>query len=573
MSGNWFQCKFQQWFGKAVAGEKRLQLQGALVKHYGVPLQDANALIARANKRATVGDIEGAFADLREAIRLNPTKATVFYTRGFLHNTLGNFESALDDFNRALALLPDYDEAYYQRGSSYFQLKSFSKALKDLSRAIQINPYSIKSYYKRAETYAELGDPASALADYAQAIARIPKDANAYYQRGKLLAKLGDRQAAITDFTTAITYNVRHADAYCSRGCCYADLGELEKAHQDFNAALLHDPTHQAAYYQRTYSPSLLSTVTPAQPTLSLRSNSPPTLQVPATLGSVGMAAELMEPSTPLHSIAEQPVSLAAYFERANQRAGNGDLEGAIADYTHILERDPHNLQAYFQRGQTYNLLGQEAAALSDLNQAIHWARMRSLGQLKHFSGTLSETIQTLKTALNKPTMSEVKLDCATGKTIEASIADYTRTLATQPSAAAYFNRAQSRALLGDLQGAIADYTETIRLDPNYPQAFYRRGLNRSALGDTSGATQDLNQAIRRQQRSSSSELLETSSLSFSTVLNPAATLPALLQTQMSPPPSDRTCNHRGNRPGSHFCIYCGETFVASPEAPRYPVA
>jgi tetratricopeptide (TPR) repeat protein len=573
MSGNWFERKLQQWFGKSVTGEGPSQPEGALVKHYGASLRDVNALIQRANKQVTSGNTEGAFADLHEAIRLNPAKATAFYTRGFLHNTLGDFESALEDLNRALALLPEYDEAYYQRGNSYFQLKVLSKALQDFSRAIQINPYSIKSYYKRAETYADLGDLVSALADYTQAIARVPQDANAYYQRGKLLAKMGERQAAIADFTTAITYNPRHADAYGNRGCCYADLGELKKAHQDFNEALLHDPSRQAAYYQRTYRSSLLKAATPALPALSQQLNPSSVLpSPPIPLDSMVVAAELMEPLVPLNQTFKlEPGSLAAYFERAHQRATSGDLDGAIADYTHIIEQDSHNIQAYFQRGQTYNLLGQEATALKDLNQAIHWARMHSLGQLKHFSGTLSETIQTLKTELKKPKPSEANLDLSTEMTIEASIADYTRTLAAQPNATAYFKRAQSRALLGDLQGAIADYTETIRLDPDYPQAFYRRGLNRSALGDTSGATQDLNQAILRKQPPSSELPLVSTSINASeypTVLQAADSIASLSHAQMKPATPENTCNHTGNRPGSHFCIYCGETLPTSPEAP-----
>jgi tetratricopeptide (TPR) repeat protein len=549
---NWFQNKFRRWFEEQ--NEPAQPPSGALAKRYGDDLNDPNALIHRANKRATGGDIEGAFADFNEAIQLNPTRATAFYNRGFLNNTLGHFEAAIEDFNRALDLLPDYDEAYYQRGNSRLQIKETPTAIQDFSRAIQLNPYSIKSYYKRAEAYADLGDTASVLADYAQAIVRIPKDANVYYQRGRFLAKIGETQKAIVDFTTALGHDSRHADAYCNRGCCYAELGDMEKANQDFNQALLHNPSHQAAYYQRMYSLGLLkeagvsvqqlNSVPPVEPTVMLAEQ--PSVAIEAELVSSSLPHP--EPENHSQTVKLEPNGLMGYFDRASNRVLNGDVDGAIADYTAIIQIDPHNSQAYYRRGQSYSALGQNEAALQDLDQAIHWARIHSLGLLKDFSGALSETIQTLKTELQKPKPSEAGPP-STGMSIEAAIAQYSEAIATNPTNAdAYFKRAQSRALLGDLQGAIADYTETIRHNPEYPDAYYRRALSRSALGDTVGSTQDFNQAILRKRSQPQQGQL---------ALPPANTSGT---TTRSNPGS--YCNHRGNPPNNRFCIHCGESIV-----------
>lgn len=559
---NWLKDKLKEWFSEPQP--LQAQKSGTLATRYGGNLQDPNALVHRANKRATGGDVEGAFADFKEAIQLSPTRATAYYNRGFLHNTLGNFEVAIDDFNRALELLPDYDEAFYQRGNSYLQIKEPSNAIQDFSRAIAQNPYSIKAYYKRAEAYAEMGDTAGALSDYAQAITRVPKDANAYYQRGRYLSKLGEMQTAIADFTTSIGFNPRHADAFCSRGCCFAELGDIEKANLDFNQALLHNPSHQAAYYQRMYSLGILKdTAANLQDLNRVFAPSPQTSdnQEPPMV----ISAELVEPSSPSltdsfesvelqqGTVKLEPEGVAGYFERATKRAMNGDLDGAIADYTQIIDQDPHNTQAYYRRGQNYSAIGEDKAALEDLNQAIHWARIHSLGQLKDFSGALEETIQTLKTELKKPKPSNVSA-AASGMSIEGAIAGYTQTLETNPSADVYFKRAQSRALMGDLQGAIADYSETIRLNPAHPEAYYRRGLHRSALGDTAGATQDLNQTILRKP-------IQAEELSLSGSLG----LPTM-SGKIQPPTNSaanlnpsRYCNHAGNRPSNRFCIHCGE--------------
>ena len=49
----------------------------------------------------------------------------------------------------------------------------------------------------------------------------------------------------------------------------------------------------------------------------------------------------------------------------------------------------------------------------------------------------------------------------------------------------------------GDLEEALQDYDEAIRLKPDYALAFNNRGDARRAKGDIDGALQDYEQAIR----------------------------------------------------------------------------
>ncbi|KAM3096072.1 tetratricopeptide repeat protein [Phormidesmis sp. 146-35] len=61
---------------------------------------------------------------------------------------------------------------------------------------------------------------------------------------------------------------------------------------------------------------------------------------------------------------------------------------------------------------------------------------------------------------------------------------------------AAYYNRALTRHELGDKQGAIADYSEVIRIDPDHSAAYNNRALTRYELGHKEGAIADLNRAL-----------------------------------------------------------------------------
>jgi tetratricopeptide (TPR) repeat protein len=55
----------------------------------------------------------------------------------------------------------------------------------------------------------------------------------------------------------------------------------------------------------------------------------------------------------------------------------------------------------------------------------------------------------------------------------------------------------EKEAFSGDREGAIADYTEAIRVNPNYFQAYYKRGLSRRRLEDYQGAIDDFLEVIR----------------------------------------------------------------------------
>jgi tetratricopeptide (TPR) repeat protein len=61
----------------------------------------------------------------------------------------------------------------------------------------------------------------------------------------------------------------------------------------------------------------------------------------------------------------------------------------------------------------------------------------------------------------------------------------------------AYNNRGIARFDKGDLDGAIKDYAEAIRLKLDYADAYNNRGVARRKKGDLDGAIKDSAEAIR----------------------------------------------------------------------------
>ncbi|MEM9135878.1 MAG: tetratricopeptide repeat protein [Cyanobacteria bacterium P01_F01_bin.42] len=569
---------------------------GTLAPAYGQDLQSPEALINRANKRAVRGDIDGAIADFDAAIDLNPAKATTFYNRACLHNLSGNYAQSIADCSEAIALLPEYDEAFYQRGLAQLELKNIDAAIVDLTEVLRLNPYSIKTYYKRASCYAAQEDVQGAVADYTQAILRVPKDANAYLQRGLFLTQINEYQTAVEDFSTALSYNPKSAEAYYRRGCCYAELGQPGLANQDFNQAMLYDPNQRFADSNRSYAlgminraknlPPVSDTTVPPARAVPVQDDDAVVLSLDADTPIVMESLyEPPSPTTPVGQLVRQTDS-ELLFAEGQELAALGNFEAAIESYSKALEFEPDSARAYWERGKSFAALGELDVAEQDMDAAVHCAKQKSLDLIKEYQGAIAQTMEKLRVEKKEssPPEGASSSDVNQPQPIESEIMRHSQDIHQNPlDAIAYFNRAKSRALLGDLDGAIADYTRTISLDPQHREAYYRRGMLLEALGDEEGSTRDLNRAIRRpplllpsagqlqSPQASPQQTSPTADVDQSPESKPPPAPPESKPGEAVPLPSTyvsnwdlEPCTHEGNDPTNRFCIHCGEAIQAN---------
>jgi tetratricopeptide (TPR) repeat protein len=82
----------------------------------------------------------------------------------------------------------------------------------------------------------------------------------------------------------------------------------------------------------------------------------------------------------------------------------------------------------------------------------------------------------------------------------DGAIADYTKSIELDPlHASTYNNRGNIRKLKGDIEGALADYERAIQLDPNYAYPWGGRAHIKYDRGDIDGAIADLSEALKRE--------------------------------------------------------------------------
>jgi tetratricopeptide (TPR) repeat protein/predicted nucleic acid-binding Zn-ribbon protein len=163
-----------------------------------------------------------------------------------------------------------------------------------------------------------------------------------------------------------------------------------------------------------------------------------------------------------------------AYFNRAITRYDLGDKNGAIADYTEVLNINPDDHIACNNRGIAFYDLEDKTAAISDFEAALHLnpentAAYYNRGTIRSEQGDKLGAIEDYSYA------TQVDPDCAI----------------------AYFYRGLERSRLGNKLGAIYDYSEVIRIEPENANAYLYRGLAQIKIGDKTAAIADLSEAAR----------------------------------------------------------------------------
>ena len=154
-----------------------------------------------------------AFADLSEALRLNPNDAIAYRYRGDVWKAKGEYDKAIADYNDAIKNDPKYVGALNNRGGAWYAKREFDRAL----------------------------------ADYNDAIKLAPNDGILYFNRNCLWNDKKEFDKAIADGTKAINLSPGQPAVYINRAIAWDGKGEYDKSIADYNQAITLDPSDASA--------------------------------------------------------------------------------------------------------------------------------------------------------------------------------------------------------------------------------------------------------------------------------------------------------------------------------------
>src|SRR6187455_3304441 len=156
------------------------------------------------------------------------------------------------------------------------------------------------------------------------------------------------------------------------------------------------------------------------------------------------------------------------------------------------------------QQQQLASLKAEEDRKQAEAETRMRYATLVSQSNTDIDAGNDDRAITTLSEAMrlnpNDQGLASFKRGIAYGSKgeYERAIADFSETVRLDPkSVLAFRNRGLAYDKKGDYDRAVADFSEAIRLDPKYALAFYSRGLTYGTKGDNERAINDFNEAIR----------------------------------------------------------------------------
>ncbi|MDA0998256.1 MAG: tetratricopeptide repeat protein, partial [Proteobacteria bacterium] len=190
------------------------------------------------------GDLAGAAASYRQAIKSDPGVADAHSNLGLALQATGAFEDAIACFERALTLRPNFADAMNNLGVTMHALGRFDEAAENYRRAIAAGADTADLHYNLANALKDLGQRQQAVEEYQAAIARAPGFAEAHHNLGNALRDLGNLAAAQVAFERVLELVSNDARALNGLGSVFRKRGRPRDAADYFRKAVAASPSN-----------------------------------------------------------------------------------------------------------------------------------------------------------------------------------------------------------------------------------------------------------------------------------------------------------------------------------------
>ncbi|MFN9171376.1 MAG: tetratricopeptide repeat protein, partial [Dolichospermum sp.] len=196
-----------------------------------------------------------------------------------------------------------------------------------------------------------------------------------------------------------------------------------------------------------------------------------------------------------------------AYFGKGLALAWSKKRPEAITALQQAVQSQPDFVPAWYGLSIGYRESNQLDKALAAINKAIQ-LQPNNPNLYNEKYGVLSnlKRYREAEVAINKAIELSPRAAFYSNRGVvrnelgdkPGAIDDYNQAIKINPNDAdAYYNRGNARKELGDKPGAIDDFNLAIKINPNCAEAYTNRGVVRNQLGDKQGAIDDFNQAIK----------------------------------------------------------------------------
>jgi tetratricopeptide (TPR) repeat protein len=212
-------------------------------------------------------------------------------------------------------------------------------------------------------------------------------------------------------------------------------------------------------------------------------------------------------------ALAVEKKSAELYNNRGLAQLNVGEFSSAVRDFGEAIKINPKFSSAYNNRGIAYSRYKQFEPAIKDFTKAIeidpkfvdaYMGRAEVLiveksdldGGLRDYDKAISLDAKNWKAYSARGEVMRLKGN------LDQAMADHEEAVRLNPNPESFGNRALAWKAKGDLDRAIADYDDAILLNPNYAPAYAARGAILRLKGDLDRSLADLDKAVSLNPRS-----------------------------------------------------------------------
>ena len=269
------------------------------------------------------------------------------------------------------SLNPEY---YCLRSQYYLEQMEVNEALADIRKAIQLDENNADYFVALSDIYLAMGRVPNCLESLNKAQELEPGNNNALLKLAKVYLILKDYQNTFAFTKKALDYDLLNPEAHFIRGYAYMELGDTALAIQNFQMAADQDQDYYEAYTElgalyaamgNQLATSYLQTATRIDPNKE---------EAYYLLGMTYQEQENIPKATETY---EKLLVISPEFKEAYYNLGYinlvylNDFGTAAGYFTKAVELDPKYADAFFNRGFSYELMGDYLNARKDYLKAL----------------------------------------------------------------------------------------------------------------------------------------------------------------------------------------------------------
>lgn len=374
-----------------------------------VPIEVKNSIAALLGKQyVNLGDFDIAEQYLNEAIGSTNENSYALTTRAAVKYFIrDDREGAFADLTNALSLDPYDLNALHIKTMMLVSENQVEDALECSNTLISHAPNEAVSYLLRSGVYEAQNKLENSLEDCNQSLLLDKSNALSYSQRAKVLYKQKSYTAALSDVNRALILDPKEPFALATRGQIYLEQNKVELAQRDFDNA------------ERLFSqnrPGLEFFALGRLGVMTAKGQSEYVIQVTDQLFKLQnidnsvlyfrlialMHLEKYDDAKQCvtRMIEQDSSNLEAYIIRSRVNRLLGDYEESIKDLAHILSIDAKHTKALTEKALTLRFSGDYPGALETLDSAIEECKREDNGSFIAHRGELYRRLTRYEDAL-----------------------------------------------------------------------------------------------------------------------------------------------------------------------------